>query len=276
MVSKKPNSVRNLDNSIRRIAGQANYMAARTLVSNAMVGSMLPSGVVKGGTSIKLRFGSLATRYTTDLDAARVDSIDEFRNQLSARLRDGWEGFGGRVVTGRQARPKGVPSQYVMQPFEVKLSYLDKPWCTVLFEVGHDEIGDADEPEMVEPKEANRLLESMGFPALGPVPVMPLDYQIAQKLHGVSAPGSTRAHDLIDLQVIVGNASDQIDWHRVRRICERLFAYRKQQAWPPTVAPEQSWETLYADQLLPEPVKQTASEAVEWVNDLIGSIASAS
>ena len=45
-------------------------MAARTLVSNAMVGSMLPSGVVKGGTSIKLRFGSLATRYTTDLDAA--------------------------------------------------------------------------------------------------------------------------------------------------------------------------------------------------------------
>lgn len=34
-----------------------------------------------------------------------------------------------------------------MRPFAVKLSYNGKPWLTVELEVGHDEIGDADEPD---------------------------------------------------------------------------------------------------------------------------------
>jgi hypothetical protein len=273
--TKRPNSVRNLDNAIRRVAGQEGYVAARTLVANALVATMLPEGAVKGGTSLKLRFGEATTRYTTDLDAARAGSVEDFRQKLADRLAGGWEGFSGRVVEGRQAHPKDVPAAYVMQPFEVKISYLGKPWCTVALEVGHDEIGDADTPEMVEPTETNALLVRLGFPALPPVPVMPLSYQIAQKLHGVTGPGSARAHDLIDLQVIVANSGDAIDWREVRRTCERLFAYRKMQTWPPTVVAGPSWDTLYADQVLPEPVKQTVGEAVEWANGLVARIASA-
>ena len=34
---------------------------------------------------------------------------------------------------------------------------------------------------------------------------MRLEYQVAQKLHGASAPSSKRAHDLIDLQLIMAN-----------------------------------------------------------------------
>ena len=81
-----------------------------------------------------------------------------------------------------------------MQPFSVKLLYNGKPWVTVDLEVGHNEIGDADEPDFVSPEDANAVLENLGFPPLGPIPVMALRHQIAQKLHAVSAPSSMRAH----------------------------------------------------------------------------------
>lgn len=272
MTAKRPNSARNLDNAIRRTVGQEGYLAARTLIANALVGRMLPSGAVKGGTSLKLRFGDAVTRFTTDLDAARAEGIDDFRHKLESSLSAGWEGFTGRVVEGRQAHPKDVPNIYVMQPFYTKLSYLGKPWCTVSLEVGHDEIGDAEDPEMVEPAEANALLERIGFPSLGPIAVMPLRFQIAQKLHGATGPSSTRAHGLIDLQVIVANAGGEIDWHDVRLICERLFAYRQMQPWPPQVTVGPNWSSLYADQLAPGSLP-TVEEAVSWANALIEKVA---
>jgi hypothetical protein len=34
-----------------------------------------------------------------------------------------------------------------MQPFDVKIDYRGTPWCTVKFELGHNEIGDAEGPE---------------------------------------------------------------------------------------------------------------------------------
>jgi hypothetical protein len=71
------------------------------------------------------------------------------------------------VVKERKAHPKDVPIQYVMQPLSVKLSYLNKPWCSVLLEVGHNEIGDANKPDYVIPKEANDLLNRLGFDAYG-------------------------------------------------------------------------------------------------------------
>lgn len=37
-----------------------------------------------------------------------------------------------------------------MQPYDVKLDYLGKPWCTVPLEVGHNEIGDADAADWAE------------------------------------------------------------------------------------------------------------------------------
>jgi hypothetical protein len=95
---------------------------------------------------------------------------------------------------------------------------------------------------------------------------------VAQKLHGASEPGSKRAHDLIDLQVIMMNSD--VDIPRTRQTCERLFAYRQMQAWPPVIVKGEGWDTLYESQLLGEPVKQTVDEAVKWANALIARIAS--
>ena len=66
---KKPNSMRHLDDAIRRLSGNTpqGFMQARTVMANAIVASMLPDGVVKGGSALKMRFGDAETRFTTDL-----------------------------------------------------------------------------------------------------------------------------------------------------------------------------------------------------------------
>ena len=54
---KRPNSMRHLDDAIRRLCGGApqDFMRARTVMANAIVASMLPDGVVKGGSALKMR-----------------------------------------------------------------------------------------------------------------------------------------------------------------------------------------------------------------------------
>jgi len=40
-------------------------------IANTIAGQMLPAGVVKGGTAMKVRVGEQASRFTPDLDASR-------------------------------------------------------------------------------------------------------------------------------------------------------------------------------------------------------------
>ena len=120
------------------------------------------------------------------------------------------------------------------------------------------------------PRDANEILGSMGFPGLGPIPTMPLHHQIAQKLHGATEPGSGRAHDLVDLQIIA--SMGEVDWAKTRETCERLFAYRKKQPWPPVIAKGDEWDTLYAAQRGSLDVLPDVYAAVEWANALITKI----
>lgn len=71
-MTKRPNSMRHLDDAIRRECdgSSSDYLKLRTLMANAIVAQMLPDGVIKGGSAIKMRFGDTATRFTTDLDTA--------------------------------------------------------------------------------------------------------------------------------------------------------------------------------------------------------------
>ena len=54
-----------------------------------------------------------------------------------------------------------------MRPFDVRLAYLGKPWCTVPLEVGHDEIGDADAADWVDLEDAAAAFAALGFPSRG-------------------------------------------------------------------------------------------------------------
>lgn len=181
MVAKRPNSKRNLDMAIRRLSGNDEaYVRSRTILANAIVASLMPEGVVKGGSALKIRFGDFGTRATTDLDAARASKLEVFVEKFEEALRKGWEGFEGRLITLEPAHPHGVPEGYVMQPFTVKLSYRGSAWCSVSFELGHNEIGDAENPDYLEPTDANNILTALGFPSLPAIPTMGLHHQIAQ------------------------------------------------------------------------------------------------
>lgn len=146
---------------------------------------------------------------------------------------------------------------------------MGKPWCTVPLEVGHNEIGDADVAEWVELVDAAELFGKVGLPAPGRVPIMSLNHQIAQKIHAVSSVGD-RARDLVDLQLIFGRT--EVDLPTLRMTCERLFAYRKAQEWPPKVIEQPGWAELYAVQAEGLPVVRSVGEAIDWVNSLIDRI----
>lgn len=270
--AKKPNSRVNLDRAIDRLCGASgtNPVRTRRLLAAVIVGQMLPDGAAKGGNALKIRFGSAATRFSRDLDTARASSLEEYVSLLEKGLEEGWNGFTGVVVPRDPASPEGVPAAYVMKPFDVKLSYNQKAWMTLPLEVGHNEIGDADEPEMVSSPEAAEILAALGFPEPGPVPCMRLEHQIAQKLHAVSGSGSDRAHDLIDLQIAVARGA--IDYAKTKPVCVRLFDYRGQQAWPPSVVKGVDWDALYEEQREGLDVLSTVDDAVEWANALIKAI----
>lgn len=267
-----PNSKTNLVKAILRFAGnplRANEV--RNLMANAIVAQMIGEGVVKGGTGLKFRYGESMSRVTMDLDTAWRTGLDEFLKGLKSRLAAGWNGFSGEVIVRRQGSPKGIPFDYVMQPCDVKISYLGRPWYTVQLEVGHNEIGDADAFDLVEvPKVLVDLFAFLSIPAPSAIPAMRLEFQIAQKIHGASAPSSKRAHDLIDLQLIMNNAAP--DLHEANKICRQLFKYRKVHAWPPKVVKGDGWDASYNDQRGELSVLETVDEAVAWANELIARI----
>lgn len=269
--SSAPTGVRSLEQRIRNLEGN-DGLALRRRVGMALVvvGQMLPEGAIKGGSAMALRYGR-GTRFTQDLDAARVQPLVRFRSDFEESLSTGWAGFTGRLVAKAAPRPRAVPTAYVMQPFEVKLDYRGRSWCTVKFELGHNEIGDANEPEHQLAADLAELFTAVGLEAPKPVPVMRSDHQIAQKLHAVSSAGSERAHDLIDLQLL--DMREDLDLAQVAATCVRLFDYRRQQAWPPVIVAAGQWGSLYAEAAEGLDVLPTVEQSVTWANQFVHSIA---
>lgn len=262
--------MRSLEQRIRNLEGSDGLVLRRRVgMALVVVAQMLPEGAIKGGSAMALRYGR-GTRFTQDLDAARVQPLARFRSDFEESLAAGWAGFTGRVVEKAAPRPPAVPTAYVMQPFEVKLDYRGRPWCTVKFELGHNEIGDADEPELQLADDLARLFTEVGLEVPRPVPVICLDHQVAQKLHAVSELGSERARDLVDLQLL--DKGQDLDLPQVRATCVRLFEYRRQQAWPPTIAAGKGWDTLYEEAVEDIDALPAAGDAVGWANDFVQRI----
>lgn len=238
-----------------------------------IVGQLLPEGAVKGGTAMALRYGRAESRFTQDLDAARIKPMEKFRDDFEDDLRRGWAGFTGRLVDREPPRPSGVPSAYVMQPFDVKLDYRGRSWRTVKLELGHNEIDDAEDPELRLAADLIELFTDVGLPAPSAIPVMRADHQVAQKLHASSSPENDRARDLVDLQLL--EKGESLDLRQIKGTCVRLFEYRRQQSWPPLIAANAEWETLYTVAAEDLDVLATVDDAVAWANAFVERIEAA-
>lgn len=271
---KEPNSKVNLIKAISRYCANPQKEAeTQLLVAEVALAQMLPSSVIKGGTSLKLRYGIESTRYTVDFDAARKIEIEQFETELTENLRKGWGKFSGLLVREDQRELESVPHEYLMQPYRVRLMYNSSPWRTIDLEVGHNEIGDAEEFDLVLKPGVKEIFKALGLPEPQPFRVMKIEYQVAQKLHAVSTLNSHRAHDLIDLQLLVRD--EAFDLVKTRKCCERLFAYRKMQSWPVNVNLGADWAQLYDAQLSNLDVLPDVEQAVEWCNELIRKISKA-
>ena len=271
-----PSNLRSLQARINNEAAARNQPVRRIMraVANVTVGQMLPPSVVKGGTALKLRVGEPGSRFTPDFDASRSAEItlDDYIDELADRLADGWSGFTGTVEQEDAATPDGVPVEYVMQPFSIRLAYRGRHWLTVAFELGHDEIGSTKQHELRIAHDLITLFESLGLETPAPIPVLALDHQIAQKLHACTYVNpktgqNDRAHDLVDLQIL--EQEEAIDMAVVVATAKRLFAARQGHGWPPTVVQYDRWETIYAEAATGLNVIDNATDAVTWANDFI-------
>ena len=271
---KRPNTCTNLIRAINTVAAGTDAVRLSRQLANVIVGQMLPDGVIKGGSSLMFRYGSRLTRYTRDVDTVRVMEHGEYVDRLQRALAAGWNGFTADLVEVEPAKPKDVPGKYVMRPYDAKLKYMGRPWQTVRIEIGHNEIGDADEYEEFLPEELTAAFEEMQFPRPQPLRVMKLSYQIAQKLHALSEQGSDRAHDLIDLMLI--GSQSQLDLADIKSKCIRLFDYRRKQAWPPEIRKGDEWDAKYEAALGTvrdnSGICHTVDEAVVWVNKFVAQI----
>jgi hypothetical protein len=250
----------------------ANSMA--TIVACQMLPTTLVpegfAGMVKGGTAMKLRLGRTNARFSADLDFVRSIEQAEFEGRFQESLRIGWQGFTGVLITQAAPNPAGIPKNYIMQPYRIALAYKGKPWKSVTFELGADEIGGSAEYDLKLSSQLVADLRRFGFSDIKPIPVIPIHHQIAQKIHASTAEGSERAHDLVDLQLLIDN--EEIDMQLIRDTCERLFRYRRNQGWPPTFIKNEGWDELYRAAREDLPVLESVDEAVSWGNRLIGQI----
>ena len=269
---KPPHNVAFLDRAIRALSKtNEESVQLRRVMANVIVGQFMDGAVMRGGGSLKLRYGLATTRYTMDFDATRSVSEEVFVERFSERLSKGWSGFSGRLVKGPKPKPKKIDPKYVMQPFEAKLTYKNHPWCTVDFELSYDEVGDADSFDTVPiPEDVLSMFSKLNLLEPKPFPLMCIAHQIAQKLHGATDADYVRAQDVVDLQLMMKR--ETVDLTEVRAICKRLFANRKKQFWPPKLEVSGAWRVAYEGVSKNLPVLPTVDEAIVWVNDLITRI----
>lgn len=273
---KPPRNEHELELALVRLMGGDNgkMLSMRSMMANAIVGQFLPDGaILKGGSSLRFRYGSSFTRNTKDFDATRKGDLDGFLKAIRRSMSEGWNGFTGECRVLAQANPKDVPFDYVMQPVEIGLKYRNNPWCRVDLEISHSEAGATESCDWVSPPaEVVAVFDALGFPQPRPVPLITLEHQLAQKLHGASGESAknSRAHDLIDIQLIVADGA--VDLAAVKRICHELYRQRRKQDWPTLVTKHEGWDALYDEKRRGLDVIDSVDGAIQFVNDLISKI----
>ena len=297
-----PTTIAQLNTRLEEVARELGVPTARArrMLCTLIVSQMLPDSVaVKGGMGVKLRMGERGTRATSDLDVSTRQRGEEFAEEFRALLGQGW----GAVPASRGAlrkdpaapnrvaftatlksKPLHDPGlaepQYVMHPYRVTLSFLGREWSALDVEVSDPEI----ELNAHSLREIDGELvvfsAFFGFGDLCPVELIDLEFQIAQKIHAVTDLDYTRAHDLVDLQLLWDAGPDLI---AVREFCVRTFAFRRSQSWPPLpLRAMDDWAGAY-DEAREETeidgratVKADIASAREWFKQLIRTIDAAS
>lgn len=274
-----PQSARSLDARLRNLARNDEIAEGRLrrTIAIAVIGQLLgrtEAGVIKGASNLEIRVGTRATRVSSDLDAVRRQTLEEFRDGIAEALREGWGDFTGVLVDeGEIAIP--APGGYRPHRFRVKLQFRTRNFGSVTVEVAPQEVGAREDVDYVVMSDAQVWFAELGLPFPDPIPALPLKHQIAQKLHACTSPDTDdwindRVHDLVDLQLAMrlfdGSLAD------IRSVATRLFVARRQHAWPPLVTLREGWDHRYAAEAEALDVLERLDDAIAWANEFIARI----
>lgn len=256
--SSPPTNLRSLRDRLTQVAERQGVVFGRLQRHVAMIvvaqfaatltdDTGAPLLLVKGGSSLELRRGIPDSRTSKDFDTVARRDIELIHEQLADAGETGWEGFTAIFTAPEEIDVPGMPVK--PRRFTAKLSYRGRAFATVPIEVSSVEAGNADQFDTL----TSDALGLVGVPAAVAVPCMTIPWQIAQKLHAVTAvleepKVNDRAHDLVDLQLLEGLLLDA-DLMPTRSACIAIFEARAQHPWPPRVATLPHWPLIYAGAL---------------------------
>lgn len=256
-------------------AGRLRRVVGVTVIANMFEGFPDEDGrpriVFKGGAAIEMRYG-LRARSTKDLDAAYRGDLDEAVSLIGEAVTAGWSGFAGRLTEVEFIqRAKAQPQQVRLK---IKLGYRGKDFVTIPFEMSAAEATSLQNPEIFS---VAISLEPVQLDGLVSVALLPLRYQIAQKLHACTEPPSDdypndRARDLPDLLLIEELGIAENDLPSIREACVEIFEVRRAHQWPPQVQAFPGWDVIWINLVETEHLVLSLNEAVIAVNLLITRI----
>jgi len=266
------------NNTDNATAGRLRNVVGVTVIAQMLDGLRDSDGAhlfaFKGGAGLQMRYG-LQTRATKDLDAAYRAEMDTMVARVTTAVETGWSGFQG-VVTNVEpiARAQITPPPMRMK---VKLSYKQRAFMTIPFEVSPAEASSVDEPEMVP---VAITLEQVQLEGPTEMPFLPLRYQIAQKLHACTEASTDdhpndRARDLADLDLIEELSVTDEDLPAIREACVEILESRGMHAWPPYIGAGPDWDQIWGRLTADEHLEMTLDEALESANNFIVRIAAA-
>lgn len=268
-----PKSIKEIQNRLRTLGPLDADRKAR-VIANVIASQMLPESALRGGTSLKLKYGDSTTRASSDLDVALKIDRNTFVEQYRTNLALGWNGFTGVLTESRStAKPEGIPETYITETWKLKLSYRGSEWLNQEIDIAHDEIGDTNEFSNELSEEIWGWFEICGLPTPKPVRVIKAHHQIAQKIHALIDNPVERIHDLVDLQVIFNN--QKIDYALTGSTCRSLFKSRRILTWPPTLPFEEELSSQYLSFVEETGVISSLEEATQWLNGVISKLDSA-
>jgi Nucleotidyl transferase AbiEii toxin, Type IV TA system len=282
--SSPPTNLRSLRDRLTQVAERQGVVFGRlqrhvAMIVVAQFAAMLtddsgaPLLLVKGGSSLELRRGIPDSRTSKDFDTVARRDIESIHEQFADAGEAGWEGFTAIFTVPQEIDVPGMPIK--PRRFTAKLSYRGQPFASVPIEVSTVEAGNADQFDTL----TSDALGLVGVPADIAVPCMTIPWQIAQKLHAVTAvledpKVNDRAHDLVDLQLLEGLMADS-DLIPTRSACIAVFEARAQHLWPPSVAALPHWPLIYTaalEGLDHLELARTADAAAEAVRRFVARI----
>lgn len=223
---------------------------------------------LKGGASLGWRFPSKPYRETLDLDLVVKLNRIEIRNQIKELEGLTWGRFrvGAVKILGDKTK-SAVPLEERIVEAKVPIQIGISEWVSVRLEVLP--VIETVETEDLEVAFYTDVLAGMDCPKPVSVPVMSLERQIAEKLHGLTAPDSDRVRDLFDLYYL---ASLAVNVDKLQLMVADTYSRRGTHSWDWTYKPSEVQRSLYSTKFGAELDFALAFDSLASLQALIGPL----